>query len=356
MGISLCMVVKNEGKNLPEFFDNIKELVDEIILVDTGSDDDTIEIAEKYKCTIFKIEQRENWIIEARNLSLEKASKEWILVLDADERISKKDFERLKKLSENEEFTGYYLIQRQYTNKIGEAGWISSKNDSYEESKIANGWHENPILRFFKNDKRIRYEGMPHDIVDKSVKKIGKTCLTDIPIHHFGDMNREEQNKPERNIKFLQRTLEGESEERYFILFQLASELLGKGQIEEAIEHLEESLKLNPDYYLTFLNLGGAYIKLKRVDDAERILLRALKIKQTSEVYNNLGIIYSERNELNRALKKFEKALELNPNSADAYFNIGIIYLKNGKEKTSIPYFKKAIELNPGYANKVRLS
>ena len=74
--ISLCMVVKDEEKNLPEFFENIKEMVNEIILVDTGSNDNTLKIAEKYKCKIFNLIQNQEWIIEARNLSLEKASKE----------------------------------------------------------------------------------------------------------------------------------------------------------------------------------------------------------------------------------------------------------------------------------------
>lgn len=353
--ISLCLVVKNEEKNLSEFFNNIKELVDEIILIDTGSTDRTIEIANENGCKIFNLKQGENWIIEARNLSLEKASKEWILVLDADEIIAKKDFKRLKELT-NDEFVGYYLIQRQYTDKIGEVGWKSSKNDDYYESKIANGWHENPILRFFKNDKRIKYEGMPHDIVDKSVKNIGKTCLTDIPIHHFGELRREESNKPERNIKFLKKTLEGNPDEKYFVMFQIASELLGKGETEEAIKYLEESLKLNPDYYLSLLNLGGAYIKIKRLDDAEKILLKASKINPTSEIYNNLGVVYSNKNEMERALKKFEKAIELNPHSADAYFNIGITYIKKGKNEKAVLFFKKAIELNPEYSKKIQFS
>lgn len=354
-GISLCIVAKNEEKNLPDFFKSTKDYVDEIIFVDTGSADKSIEIARENNCKIFNFEQGKNWIIGARNLSLDKASKSWILVLDPDERINSRDFNKLRELMREEKYTGYYLIQRQYTNKIGTVGWISSKGDRYEESKIANGWHENPILRFFKNDKRIRYEGMPHDLVDKSVKQIGKVCLTDIPIHHFGEMNRDEYNKNERNIEFLKKSLEKENKERFYILFQLASEYIYKKDFDNAIKYLKESVELNPDYYLSLVNLAGIYIKLKKYDDAEKVLIKALKIEQTADGYNNLGIVYSEKNELNRAIRKFEKAIELNPSSADANYNLGLVYLKKAEDKRAIEYFEKAIELNPEYKKIVNI-
>ena len=203
VNLSLCVVTRNQENEIKNFLESIRDLVDEIIFVDTGSNDKTVEIANNFGCKVFNFEQKEGkWIEEARNLSISKASCEWILVLDSDERIASKDFGRIRGLMEkpeNKEYMGYYLIQRQYTNDIGVVGWKSSKGDSYKESMSANGWYENPILRIFRNDKRIKYEGKPHDLVDWSVKKIGKTCLTDIPIHHFGELNRNKTGKAARD-------------------------------------------------------------------------------------------------------------------------------------------------------------
>ncbi len=353
--ISLCIIGRNEAENLKGLLEKTKSLVDEIIYVDTGSSDNSQEIAEKFSCKTFRYEQKEGeWIEGARNLGLDKATCEWILALDIDERISASDFENIKKLTERKEYAGYYLIQRQYTNKIGVPKWVSSKEDKYEESKAANGWFENPILRLFVNDKRIAYRGKPHDLVDESVKAIGKTCLTDIPIHHYGLLGKNYSEKNERNEKFLLDYLnDPNNKEKYFTCYQLASGYIAKNEIEKAKEYLRKCIELNLEYPAALSNLGSLYIREKNYDEAEKLIIRALNLKPDASAENNLGVIYSERGELNRALKKFQRALELNPRSADYNFNVGMVLLKMGKQKRAVPYFEKAVELNPEYNKKV---
>jgi len=353
--ISLCIVVKNEAENLNSFLLHIKDLVDEIILVDTGSTDNTLEIAKKHNCKIFNFNQQDKWIAEARNFSLSQAKGDWILILDPDERIAKEDFEKIKNLINNKEFVGYYLIQRQYNNDIGITGWISSLNDKYKESKIANGWYENPILRFFINNKNIKFEGEGHETIDKSIKNIGKVYLTDIPLHHYGELNRNKSNKSSRYLNHLKKEFDNpKRKDKFFILYQISCELIGQKRFKEAIKNLEESLKLNSNYSPTLTNLGGLYIKEKQFNKAEKILQKALLIKPSPDIYNNLGIIYSEKKEFDKSIKKFQKAISYNPQSADAHYNLGLVYLKKGKNNKAIPYLKKAIELNPEYAKKVR--
>src|SRR3989338_7693689 len=95
--ISLCMITKNEEKYLEQCLDSVKDIVDEIIIVDTGSKDKTKEIAKKFSAKIFDFEWVDNFSA-ARNESLKHAAKDWILVLDADEVVEKKDLERIKEL------------------------------------------------------------------------------------------------------------------------------------------------------------------------------------------------------------------------------------------------------------------
>src|SRR3990167_8792325 len=93
--ISLCMITKNEEKWLEQCLNSVKEIVDEIIIVDTGSTDKTKEIAKKFNAKFFDFK----WIGDfsaARNESLNHATKDWILVLDADETIAKEDLEKIK--------------------------------------------------------------------------------------------------------------------------------------------------------------------------------------------------------------------------------------------------------------------
>mgnify|MGYP001386520006 CR=1 FL=1 len=84
MSISLCMIVKNEEDVLIRCLESVKYIVDEIIIVDTGSTDSTVEIAKKYGARIFYYKWDDSFS-SARNYSLEKATKEWILIMDADD-------------------------------------------------------------------------------------------------------------------------------------------------------------------------------------------------------------------------------------------------------------------------------
>src|SRR5690348_3827247 len=84
--ISLCMIVKNEEKYLERCLKSVEGVVDEIIIVDTGSTDQTTEIAEKFGAKILRYQWNDDFS-SARNYSLKNAKCDWILILDADEEL-----------------------------------------------------------------------------------------------------------------------------------------------------------------------------------------------------------------------------------------------------------------------------
>src|SRR3989344_8298667 len=106
--LSLCMIVRDEEKDLESCLKAVKDHVDEIVIVDTGSKDKTVEIAKKFTSKVFHFEWCDDFSA-ARNESLKHATGDWILVLDADERISKKDLEEIRKLIKNKNEDGYAL-------------------------------------------------------------------------------------------------------------------------------------------------------------------------------------------------------------------------------------------------------
>ncbi len=95
--VSLCMIVKNEEDYLPQCLESIKDIVDEIIIVDTGSTDKTVKIAESYGAKVYYFKWNNNFS-EARNESLKYATKDWILILDADDELHSEYQENLKLL------------------------------------------------------------------------------------------------------------------------------------------------------------------------------------------------------------------------------------------------------------------
>ena len=342
--ISLCMIVKNGEKDIVRCLESVKGLVDEIILVDTGSNDRTKEIAEKYGARIFDFKWDNNFS-NARNFSIEKAKGDWILILDQDEVLSKSDFENIKVMVSKKEFLGYYITQRDYTNEIGVIGWVSCKDDKYGESKTAFGFVPAKIVRLFRNDSRIRFKDPAHPSVELSIKNInGNIGVSEVVIHHFGFINK---NK-EKIQKYIDIGKENKTA-NYYQEYQIGSQLRNIGNLGEALKHLTESIKLNDNFYLSLLELGILFIQLGKVSEAKRFLLESLKIKEHDMAWNHLGIVMAYENNSMEAIKCFEKAILLSPKNADFRFNLSQALRKFGSIKEADFELDIARELNPSY-------
>src|SRR3990167_6711291 len=100
--ISLCMIVKNEERYLDQCLNSVKDLADEIIIVDTGSTDRTKEIAKKFNAKIFDFKWTDDFSA-ARNESIKHATKDWILVLDADEVLDEEGKKMIREIVDGKE-------------------------------------------------------------------------------------------------------------------------------------------------------------------------------------------------------------------------------------------------------------
>lgn len=109
--ISIVLAVYNEEENLPKCLESVKSLADEIVIVDGGSTDKTIEIAKKYKAKILQTSNPQNFHIN-KNKAIDAASGEWILQLDADEVVSKELFEEIKKICSESELDGFWIPRK----------------------------------------------------------------------------------------------------------------------------------------------------------------------------------------------------------------------------------------------------
>lgn len=352
-GISLCMIAKNEEDFIEQCLSSVQGVVDEIIVVDTGSTDSTIEKAKTFKAKIIPFCWDGNFS-NARNAGLKHATHEWILVLDADETISSQDGQQLK-TQLNGKNAGYSFSVRTYTNDATTSNWVSSLNDPYEESRAASGWYETKIIRLFKNDKNIIFQNEMHETVTID-KKEGIENL-DIPIHHFGSL-KGEQSKKQKNALY-----EGLAEKKakqsndFKSYFQLGAQLQESGKTKESIEAFKKSASLNPGFAKTWINLGGLYIKQKDFNKAETTLKKAITLQpQNPEAHNNVGVVLMHLGKEEEALNAFVKAIALNPKYAAAYKNLGLALDKAGRKQEALIAFKKAVILNPAYKKIITFS
>lgn len=139
--ISLCMIVRDEEKHLGRCLASVSGLVNEIIIVDTGSKDRTNEVARQFNSKILYY----NWTDDfaaARNFGLEQAKGEWILVLDGDEYLEESTAHRISALTDRPDAPDAYLlpIRNLMIPELGE-------------------WQVSLVLRLFKNTPAFRFRG-----------------------------------------------------------------------------------------------------------------------------------------------------------------------------------------------------
>jgi len=164
--VSLCMVVRDEEKNLAQALSFSKEIADEMIVVDTGSGDRTVEIAEQAGARVYHFPWNDDFSA-ARNFAIDKASGDYILMLDGDEHISPLFFTEgliLKKLLSPEKLCafrfsiGYYYNESDWLFLLGEAG---------------NFREESSAVRLFPRLQGIRYTGRISETVEPALREHG---------------------------------------------------------------------------------------------------------------------------------------------------------------------------------------
>ena len=189
MRLSLCMIVRDEEEMLPRTLEAISPAVDEIIIVDTGSTDATIEIAKSFGATVIEREWTGSFS-DARNASLDAATGDWFLYLDADEVLVSDDVDRLRALLGQTWREAFFMHE---TNFTGDEGTGVSVVHS--------------ALRLFRNRPNYRFSGRLHEQIAFHLPAYLPERITQSPvrINHYGYLGvvRESKDKARRNLDLL---------------------------------------------------------------------------------------------------------------------------------------------------------
>jgi Flp pilus assembly protein TadD len=125
-----------------------------------------------------------------------------------------------------------------------------------------------------------------------------------------------------------------------------------RNRLDEAVSEFITALKLKPDYADAHYNLGDAYLKQNRLDEAVSEFITALKLKPDyADAHYNLGIAYGKQNRLDEAVSEFITALKLKPDYADAHNNLGIAYLDESRLDEAVSEFITVLKLEPNHAD-----
>lgn len=295
MKISVCMIVKNEERCLDDCLQSVASYADEIVIVDTGSSDNTIEIAKTYNARVYQVEWKQDfgW---ARNQSLQYATGDWILVLDADECVMGWD-ENIKEILQHTKF--HAMSCEMIQKKEG------------EETR-------HHVTRLFRNHIGIRYQGKIHEQLTKNEMLLGQNEIGNIALKVLHSGYRTDimqiKEKDERNLSLL----------------------------------LQE-VKDRPKDKLVHFHLANQYVRVKDYMNAMYHYKIATENKQNKEIFKHaiLKMIWClhELERFSEMFTLFEEGKKMFPHYTDIYYAQAEILDVFGHEEEAILLYQECLRL-----------
>ncbi len=344
--ISLCMIVKNEEDFLEQCLASVKGLVNEIVIVDTGSSDATKKIASAFTDKMYDFAWGDDFAA-ARNESLQQATSDWVLVLDADEVLAQEDHSVIKESINSWEVSGFQLLTKNYCNNSSIMGWRPCTPSADPLRKNVQGWFPSIKVRLFQRRAGLKFTGAVHEMVDSSITLMGgKIASCPVIVHHYGTLQPQASHKTEKYVELnKKKTAENPLDAKAF--FELGIQYKELGQFALAEETLERSLALDSQL-LPLLNLGIVQQKQGKFDQAIHTFFNVLEKKEkTAEAHFGLGFCFFRKNELEESANHFQLTIEYDPLHLDAYINLGAVYEKQGKYSAAITILKMALRISP---------
>lgn len=295
MTVSLCMIVKNEEDTIERCLDTVHDLVDEINIVDTGSSDNTIEIAKKYTERVFHFKWTGNFA-DARNESFRHATKEYILFLDADDVLLEHDRDGFKRLKETLDPV------------------VDSVSMYYNAGEDAFG---NVTLRYRRNrlvkrDRNYHWYGDCHNYLSVT----GNIINSDIAITHKSPPNK--TSRTGRNLSIYGAKIERGDAFSPRDHFYYGNELRENGKYAEAIESYQKNLAMAEgwvdDKIYACINMADCYRYLGDFTNELSSLLKSFEYgTPRPEALSRVGYNLQRTKKFQAAAFWYEAALRAKP-------------------------------------------
>jgi len=349
--VSLCMIVKNAEAHLGKCLASVKDHVDEMIVVDTGSTDGTRTVAQAQGARVFDF----TWVdsfAAARNESLRHAAGQWILWLDADEYLDEQNRERLRGLLTSLPADNIAFLMCQYSQL---------EHGPHAAAKV-----DHP--RLFRNHPELRWSHRVHEQILPSLRQRGaRVARTDLVITHdgFSDPGAQ-QPKIERNRRLLELELR-ESPTDGFVLYNLGAVALTEGRLAEALDFLHRSLHHSHPGDTLLPKLHALIVRVHHQGGDEAQALAACRAARTTfpeeaELLFWEGVLCRETGDPAGAEACWLQVLQARPAEHFAATDAGLkgyrtrhllalLYREQGKTAEAEKLWRAAVAECPGFAD-----
>ncbi len=340
--LSLCMIVKNEADALGDCLKSVQDLVGEIAILDTGSTDETVAIAKEFGATVGHFDWNQDFAA-ARNEALKLVTKEWVLVLDADETLNPKVIPAIEAAIAKPDTLVVNLLRYE----------IGASQSPYSL-----------VSRLFRRHPSLEFSRPYHAMIDDSVQTLLATepqwQITELPqvaIFHTG-YQRTAIAKLEKSTRAklaMETYYEGHPNDPY-VCSKLGGIYLGEGLPKQALKILKQGLKYSANEsanlrYELHYHLGNAFRQNHEPEKAIKHYQLAgeqpLQDKLKIGAYHNLGALLQTLGKPDAAIAQHQITLKIDPTFAPGYYNLGLAYKALGRVGEAIDAYEKSLKLNP---------
>lgn len=328
-----CVIVKDEATLLVGCLASLASFVDEIVVVDTGSSDSSPAVAEAFGASVVADDRPIGDL--ARNTYLEAATSDWIVTIDADERMTRTAGETVRRLiaSCDDGVAGFALPRFDYAG---------------------NGrWYRNPATyRLYRNDPRIRYDDAPvHGTPGPALRQLGRIELAYAPIHHLDALlhGRAGQKRRLRSSQ-IRDELRRDPEDSRANCF-LGLERLAVGDFSEAERLLERAFRLEPEEQVHALKfLAYLYVATDQLGRAEAVAGTRVAARHVVTFREQMAPVLAEialrRGRCDEALAICTASLRREPMAPDMLLNVAALQ-RDREPRQALSLLERALRLNP---------
>ncbi|WP_152657816.1 glycosyltransferase family 2 protein [Oceanobacillus sp. CFH 90083] len=340
--ISLCMIVKNEEEVLRQCLDSVNAICDEIIIVDTGSTDDTKQIASEYTEKVMDFK----WIDDfsaARNFAFKQAASDYILWLDADDILKEEDQKKLKKLKEELD-ASVDAVSMLYHIAFDE---FDNPTFSYRRNRLV------------KRERNFTWIGPVHEYLEVS----GNIISSDIAVTHRKADKSDVKAINDRNLKIYEKRLEQGEEFSPRDLFYYANELKDHHLFQKAVIYYREFLATKKgwveDEIRACINMAECYRLLGNAEkEIEALVLSITYDVPRPEVSCRIGDLYKEKHLFQKAIIWYRLATDVELDDSQGFQQHGystwyphlqlcVCYWQLGEKKLAQKHNQKAKHYHP---------
>ncbi len=345
--VSLCMIVRDEERWVGTCIASVRDFVNEVVVVDTGSTDTTREVARAAGATVYDFVWCDDFSA-ARNFASAQATSDWLLFLDADEILDDEGIALLRDWLRAPTADCMNLIQTTYSFESQMIMWKPNRL-ACPAAHSFPGYIESTLIRLFRRDDNLFFAGRIHEeVVAKHVRPVANVGVR---IHHYGQVRRDPHlDKNEVYLRIGRKKMD-ESPQDPKAAYEFGVASWGVGNDADAAFGFERALEILPHHVSSLCALALLRRRAQRIDDALHLYQRALEI-QPAHIGSLVGLsdLLAEMGRAIEAGVLLERAHEVDAEHPQVLMKLGSLYADAGMGALGLSFMAKACSVMPNDA------